>query len=211
MKYFAILALVLLTSACQRQGGDDVTKADDAGGSVQQPRTPDYDNPALPQKATPEGPAHDGAVQLTAKEGSNVTGSLALNGAPEGVHIVGAIQGLQPDSEFGFHIHEKGDCSAPDASSAGPHFNPTGQQHGDPGSQAHHAGDMVNIRSNAEGVARVDTTARGATINSGESTDVMGRAVVVHEKPDDYKTQPSGNSGKRIACGVIEKAPEPQA
>lgn len=200
MKQIPLLALLLLTAACQRQ--DDQAK-------VSNPRVPDYENPALPQKATPDGPAHDGDAQLAPTQGNNVAGSVALNGAPEGVHIVGAIQGLKPDSEFGFHVHEKGDCSAPDASSAGPHFNPTSQPHGDPNGPAHHAGDMVNIRSNAEGVAQVDTTARGATINTGESTDVMGRAVVVHERADDYKTQPSGNSGNRVACGVIQKAEAP--
>jgi Cu-Zn family superoxide dismutase len=132
-----------------------------------------------------------------------------LTGAPDGVHITGAIQGLKPDSEVGFHIHEKGDCSAPDGSSAGAHFNPTQQQHGHPESESHHAGDMINLRADSSGVAQVDTTARGATINSGESTDVIGKAVIVHEGPDDYTSQPSGNSGSRVACGVIAAAQRP--
>ena len=92
-----------------------------------------------------------------------------------------------------------GAVSAPDGSSAGAHFNPTQAQHGNPTGAAHHAGDMVNIRSNAEGVAQVDTTAAGMALNGDPNTDVMGKAIVVHESPDDYTTQPSGNSGKLAA------------
>jgi Cu-Zn family superoxide dismutase len=106
-------------------------------------------------------------------------------------------------------VHEKGDCSAPDGSSAGGHFNPTQAQHGNPTGSAHHAGDMVNIRSDKEGVAQVDTTAAGTTLHGDSNTDIIGKAIVVHEGPDDYATQPSGNSGKRVACGVIA-APSPQ-
>src|SRR5918999_819304 len=99
----------------------------------------------------------------------------------ERVRISGAIQGLKPNSEFGFHIHEKGDCSAPDASSAGAHFNPAQKPHGNPTAAEHHAGDMINLKSNPQGVGQVETTADAATIGSGEPTDVMGKAIVVHE------------------------------
>ena len=115
----------------------------------------------------------------------------------------GSLQGLKPNAEFGFHVHEKGDCSAPDASSAGEHFNPADAQHGNPSGEAHHAGDMLNVKSDAQGLAQVDVHASGATLHSGQPTDVLGRAVVLHEKADDYATQPSGDSGARIACGVI--------
>jgi Cu-Zn family superoxide dismutase len=192
-------SVLLLVSACTREDGSQVT----------QPKEPDYESPALAQKAEPDGPPHDASVQLAPTQGNQVTGSLVLTGAPDGVHITGAIQGLKPDSEVGFHIHEKGDCSAPDGSSAGAHFNPTQQQHGHPESESHHAGDMINLRADSSGVAQVDTTARGATINSGESTDVIGKAVIVHESPDDYTSQPSGNSGSRVACGVIAAAQRP--
>jgi Cu-Zn family superoxide dismutase len=113
------------------------------------------------------------------------------------------VQGLKPDSEFGFHFHEKGDCSAPDATSAGAHFNPTNQQHGSPQGQPHHAGDMLNVKSDAQGVAEVSIDNADVSLHTGQPNDVVGKALVMHAKPDDYKTQPSGDSGDRIACGVI--------
>ena len=122
------------------------------------------------------------------------------------MHLSGSVQGLAPDAEFGFHIHEKGDCSAPDASSAGAHFNPSNAQHGNPAGETHHAGDMFNAKSDTQGVARIEVDVTGVTLGDGQPPDVLGKAVVMHEKPDDYATRPSGNSGARIACGVIVPA-----
>ena len=121
----------------------------------------------------------------------------------DSIHVTGALLGLPPNTEVGFHIHEKGDCSAPDASSAGGHFNPTNTEHGDPQGAMHHGGDMLNAKSDAQGTAQVDVVASGVSLTSGQPDDVHGKAIVLHEKRDDYKTQPSGDSGKRIACGVI--------
>lgn len=185
------ISLTLLLEACSREQPEDA------------PRAPDSASPAVAEETAPAELAQEAVVQIAPTLGNTVTGSLALAQSPEGVRIAGSVQGLKPDAEFGFHVHEKGDCSAPDASSAGAHFNPAQAQHGNPRSGAHHAGDMLNIRSNAEGVAQVDTTAAGTSLHGDPNTDVMGKAVVVHESPDDYSTQPSGNSGKRVACGVI--------
>jgi Cu/Zn superoxide dismutase len=173
------------------------------------PRQPDTAAPTMAEKATPAESAAEAVAQIAPTQGNTVTGALALAQSPEGVHITGSIQGLKPDAEFGFHVHEKGDCTAPDGSSAGGHFNPTQAQHGNPTGATHHAGDMLNIKSNGEGVAQVDVTAAGTSLHGDPGTDVMGKAIVVHESPDDYTTQPSGNSGKRVACGVIA-APSPQ-
>jgi len=191
------LAATLSLAACSKQQPEGA------------PRQPEPTTAAPAEKATPAEPASEAVVQVAPTQGNTVTGALALGSSPQGVHITGSIQGLKPDAEFGFHVHEKGDCSAPDGSSAGGHFNPTQAQHGNPTGASHHAGDMVNIRSNGEGVAQVDATATGTTLHGDPGTDVMGKAIVVHESPDDYATQPSGNSGKRIACGVIA-APSPQ-
>lgn len=166
-------------------------------------REPEPTTAAPAEKTTATEPAAEAAAQIAPTQGNTVTGSVALNTSPQGVRITGAIQGLKPNAEFGFHVHEKGDCSAPDGSSAGGHFNPTQAQHGNPTGSSHHAGDMVNIKSNSEGVAQVDTTAAGTTLHGDSTTDILGKAIVVHEGPDDYTTQPSGNSGKRVACGVI--------
>jgi superoxide dismutase, Cu-Zn family len=191
------IAATLLLAAC--------SKEQPAGA----PREPEPTTAAPAEKTTPSEAASEAAAQIAPTQGNTVTGSVALSSSPQGVRITGAIQGLKPNAEFGFHVHEKGDCSAPDGSSAGGHFNPTQAQHGNPTSGAHHAGDMPNIKSNAEGVAQVDTTAAGTTLNGEQTTDIMGKAIVVHEGPDDYTTQPSGNSGKRAACGVIAAASSP--
>lgn len=186
-----VINLAVLLTAC--------SKEQPAGA----PRTPDAAPPTAAEKATPAEPASEAAAQIAPTQGNTVNGSVALAQSAEGVHITGSVQGLKPDADFGFHVHEKGDCSAPDGSSAGGHFNPTQAQHGNPASGAHHAGDMMNIHSNGEGIAQVDTTAAGTTLHGGAATDIMGKAIVVHESADDYTTQPSGNSGKRVACGVI--------
>jgi Cu-Zn family superoxide dismutase len=142
-------------------------------------------------------------VQLASTQGNTANGGLKISAAGTGVRISGMVQGLKPDSEFGFHFHEKGDCSAPDATSAGAHFNPTNQQHGSPQGQPHHAGDMLNVKSDAQGVAEVSIDNADVSLHTGQPNDVVGKALVMHAKPDDYKTQPSGDSGDRIACGVI--------
>lgn len=140
---------------------------------------------------------------MAAKSGSKVAGTLEMMTMGKGVHVMGTLTGLAPNQSFGFHVHEKGDCSAADASSAGGHFNPTAQPHGSTETAAHHAGDMDNIQSDDEGTARVSFHIENVGLANGSATDISGRALVVHAKPDDYKTQPSGNSGDRIACGVI--------
>ena len=141
-------------------------------------------------------------VQLEPRSSSTVTGSLKLRQKAEGVQITGEVRGLSPASAHGFHVHEKGDCSAADASSAGPHFNPQGSPHGKMGVAPHHAGDMPNIVSDKRGAAQVDVLVPGATLTPGPAS-IAGRAVVVHRDPDDYSTQPAGNAGPRLACGVI--------
>ena len=141
---------------------------------------------------------------LSARSGSSVTGALHVMRMGDGVHVTGEISGLAPGSTHAFHIHEKGDCSAADATSAGGHFNPTGQPHGNAqGSGAHHLGDQANLVADARGTVRVDAHFSGVSLGTGASDDVMSKAIVIHADPDDYTSQPAGNAGKRIACGVI--------
>lgn len=142
-------------------------------------------------------------VGLTSASDSTVRGLLTATPSADGVRLAGMIEGLPPNTEHGFHIHETGDCSAPDASSAGGHFNPTDEPHGRAGAGEHHGGDADNLVSDADGFAEVDTDFVGLTLGDGAPTDVLGRAVVVHADPDDYVGQPAGNSGARVACGVI--------
>lgn len=140
---------------------------------------------------------------MTPASASLVSGTLAVTAVAGGVRVTGELGGLQPGSPHAIHIHEKGDCSAVDATSAGGHFNPRQQAHGRAGQGAHHGGDMDNIVANASGVAMVNVHARGVVLGGGAGNDAIGRAVVVHAKRDDYVSQPAGDAGARVACGVI--------
>jgi len=194
---FALFASLAL-AACRPDPGD-AALGDPASSAPPASMDQDMAGAGMDESAaSPTASAH-----LAPTRGHKVSGMLSLSQSSTGVHITGAIQDLPPEAEFGFHVHEKGDCSAPDASSAGAHFNPDQQPHGDPGGDSHHAGDMLNLRSDAQGMAQVDTIVHGVSLHSGGAADLIGKAIVVHENPDDYTTQPSGDSGARIACGVI--------
>lgn len=146
-------------------------------------------------------------VHLAATAGNSASGTMTVTSVDGGVRFLGRLTGLEPGSTHGVHVHEHGDCTASDASSAGGHFNPTGSEHGDPQGMTHHAGDIANQSADAHGGVDVDVTVHGVTLGTGLDDDVLGRALVVHADPDDYTTQPSGNSGVRIACGVILRKP----
>lgn len=145
-------------------------------------------------------------AMLMPTEGNETRGELTLAPGEDGVHITGSITGLPPDTKHGFHIHETGDCSAPDGKSAGGHFNPMSMPHGDMTDDEHHAGDMPNIESNGEGMAEVDLSVPGVELGTGSDVDVMGKAFIVHASEDDYTSQPTGAAGARLACGVITEA-----
>ena len=161
---------------------------------------------APPPKAKPVAAvsaAQAGSVNLASSSGSLVSGKVTLRAMGDGVHLTGTVGGFAANSQHGIHVHEKGDCSAVDASSAGGHFNPAATVHGRAGSGAHHAGDMDNLLADGDGVARVDIHLQDVTLGGGAANDIAGRALVVHLAPDDYRSQPAGNSGARVACGVI--------
>ena len=141
---------------------------------------------------------------LESKSDSSVTGLLTISQHENGISIKGEVNGLKPNSVHAFHIHEKSSCSTPDASSAGGHFNPENKKHGAPQSQKSHAGDLGNIRADENGVVKIDkkvTSLKLYPLNDKHS--VLGKTFIVHEHMDDLKSQPSGNAGSRIACGMI--------
>lgn len=146
--------------------------------------------------------AQNASVTLQPTQGNAAKGTLSLMTMGGGVHVRGTITGL-PAGKHGFHIHEKGDCSAPDASSAGGHFNPDNKKHGAPDAAEHHAGDLGNIEADASGSAKVDMHVNGLTLGSGANS-ATGKAFIVHAAADDLQTQPTGNAGARLACGVIQ-------
>lgn len=140
------------------------------------------------------------SAELEPRSGSNVHGIVEFTEGWGGVRVIGEVWGFASGSK-GFHIHEKGDCSDPKAMSAGGHYNPNKTKHGAPGSG--HVGDLGNLVFNNSGSARIDMKIRGVSIVKGASDSIIGRALVVHASQDDMKTDPTGNAGGRVACGVI--------
>jgi len=136
---------------------------------------------------------------LSSASGSKVTGTVTFTKTGDTVQVVADVTGLTP-GKHAFHIHEFGDCSAADASSAGSHFNPTKKPHGAPDAAEHHVGDMGNLEADSTGKAHLELKSNMLKF-SGE-TSILGRSVIVHEKVDDW-SQPVGNAGGRVACGVI--------
>lgn len=168
---------------------------------------PREDTTGAPPATTAATPARSQAsraeIALAPASASLVSGKLTAVPMGAGVHLAGEVGGLAPGAAHAIHVHEKGDCSAVDASSAGAHFNPDGAPHGRAGQGPHHAGDMDNLSADARGVARVNAHLTGVTLGDGGARDIAGRAVIVHAQPDDYRSQPTGNAGARVACGVI--------
>ncbi|MGE5425179.1 MAG: superoxide dismutase family protein [Syntrophothermus sp.] len=140
------------------------------------------------------------SCEINPTQNSRVSGTVTFTETASGIMIVADLTGL-PKGSHGFHIHEKGDCTAPDGSSAGGHFNPSQHQHGNRDSEMRHTGDMGNIEADSSGKAHLEYLDKMMTFD-GENS-IIGRSVIVHEKADDYKTQPTGNSGARIGCGII--------
>lgn len=138
---------------------------------------------------TKDSEAHGSAIFI--REGDKVTLQVSLENTPPGVHAV--------------HLHEKGDCSAEDASSAGGHWNPTGVEHGKWGTDPFHLGDVGNVTVGDDGKGSLTLTTELWSMGSGEDNDVLGHAVIVHAGADDFQTQPTGAAGGRIACGVVKE------
>jgi superoxide dismutase, Cu-Zn family len=152
------------------------------------------------------GPKEQAVAEINPTQGNKAHGTVTFTKVKDGIQIEADITELTPGSH-GFHLHEKGDCSAPDCMSAGGHFNPAGMPHGGPHSLRRHAGDFGNLVANEDGNAHLKFVDPLLTFNGPSS--ILGRAVVIHAQPDDMATQPTGNSGPRVACGVIQK-PQPQ-
>lgn len=133
-------------------------------------------------------------------EGNMVHGTVTFTKNTDGIRIVADVEGLTP-GKHGFHIHELGDCSAIDASSAGGHFNPDGMPHGAPNDMNRHVGDLGNLVADEEGEAHYERT--DSFIDFSGDHSIIGLSVVIHAEEDDLTSQPSGAAGPRVACGVI--------
>jgi len=144
---------------------------------------------------------------LAPTKGNSVSGTVNFTQKGDVVLVEAKVNGLKPNGSNGIHIHEKGNCTAADASSAGGHFNPSSSQHGGPAGEARHGGDLGNLQADATGHAQLSIQVSGISLGT-EPNSISGRAVIVHAGADDLKTQPSGNSGARVACGLISKNPD---
>ena len=161
----------------------------------------DATSPA-PAVAAPAAAPRSIEVPIEAKSGSKLSGKAVLTETEGGVHVVLALEGLEA-GEHGAHVHEKGDCSAADGASAGGHFNPASKDHGLPGTDKRHLGDLGNITIAKDGKGSLDITAPGANLKANDPLSFVGRAIIVHAKKDDGG-QPTGNAGGRVGCGVIK-------
>lgn len=205
LRSLSLVIPLLMLSGCDRPAEPIEPVASGSGMSSTPASVPvDAAPPATPP-LTSTAPAAVSTAQalLMPTQGRTAGGEISFQSEESGLRITGRVTGLTASATHGFHIHEIGDCSAPDASSAGGHFNPTSLPHGQVGADPHHAGDMPNLQADAQGEVAVDLLLPSLEIGSSGPRDVLGRAVVVHEQADDYATQPAGNSGARIACGVI--------
>ncbi len=159
--------------------------------------------------SSPPAPPAKGAARvltkafalLEATKGNQATGSVQFSQEGDKVLVIATVHDLVPNSVHGFHVHATGDCSSGDGMSAGGHFNPDDRPHGAPDAP-HHAGDMPQLKADANGVASSTFVLRGVSVSAGAHS-IVGKGLIVHQGPDDYTTQPTGNSGARIACGVV--------
>lgn len=144
-------------------------------------------------------------ADLADSKGAKV-GTATLKETPKGVSLALQVSNLPPGIH-GFHIHTVGVCEPPDFKSAGGHFNPEGKKHGWENPEGHHAGDLQNLTVDAKGKAKLKVVIPGVTLGDGPNSlfHPQGTALVIHAAPDDLKTDPAGNAGPRIACGVISK------
>lgn len=149
-----------------------------------------------------------GIATVVPTEGNSVAGTVTFTAVDDGVRVQAQLTGLT-EGRHGFHVHQWGDCSAPDGTSAGGHFNPHGSDHAGPDADRQHVGDLGNITADADGTASYDAVIAYLAF-SGEN-NIIGRGLIVHADEDDLVSQPTGAAGARQGCGVIgiDAAPQP--
>jgi Cu-Zn family superoxide dismutase len=152
------------------------------------------------QSMSPSGPKASATLEPT--KGSTVRGNAIFAQMGDKVRVTASVSGLKPNGEYGFHIHEAGDCSSGDGMSTKGHFNPHNKQHAHAGVAERHAGDLPSLKSDGNGNASLSADLDIITVSPGPAS-VVGRGLIVHVQPDDFKTQPTGNAGARSACAVI--------
>ena len=155
------------------------------------------------QSMPADAPRASASLQPT--KGSTVRGTVNFVQIGDKVRVTASVSGLKPSGEYGFHIHEAGDCSSGDGMSTKGHYNPLGKSHAHHGTTERHAGDLPSLKSDAGGNASLTIDLDVITVAAGP-TSIVGRGLIVHVQPDDFKTQPTGNAGARSACAVIQRS-----
>ncbi|MBT2582681.1 superoxide dismutase family protein [Planococcus sp. ISL-109] len=201
-----LLGLVLLLAACGDDTDEPPTETDGAGDAQEEEVEGEEETPPEGSEADPEDSSE---IQMLTVEFLNVDGdaigTAELTEEDTGVLVKLNVEGLEPGTH-GIHFHEEGLCEAPDFESAGGHFNPTGASHGHDNPDGPHAGDLKNIEVADDGTSMDELTAENLTLQIGEDNSLLkegGTALVIHASADDGQTDPSGDSGDRIACGVV--------
>ena len=156
-------------------------------------------------QTTGDQPIVKAVAVLYPTSGNKAAGVVTFTKKANGIEVVADVEGLSPGLH-GFHVHQYGDCSAPNGDSAGGHFNPEGMRHGAPTSKERHVGDLGNTTADKDGKAHLEWTDNLMTFEGRDS--IIGRGLIVHAGPDDLTSQPAGNAGPRVACGVIGIAPK---
>lgn len=183
-----IAGLALLGLACQGCGGEARPPVEPVATSAPQGAAETYRRAVA--YIDPLGDSGVDGTAMFVLEKGQITLQLDVSGMPPGPHAV--------------HLHEHGDCSAPDGSSAGAHWNPSDHAHGRWGEGAHHLGDIGNVEIDADGTGSYSMTTDRWELGTGSAIDIIGRSVIIHAAPDDFATQPTGAAGGRIGCGVVE-------
>jgi Cu-Zn family superoxide dismutase len=200
LNYFLFLGAASIAMACGSGSSNSGEELNDSLGIA--PGSPNEMNHDMGSDNQTSGAT--AMATISSASGSEVTGTATFTQLEDGkVNLVLNVENLTP-GEHAVHLHEKGDCSAPDATSAGPHWNPTGDEHGKRGENGFHAGDISNITVGEDGVGTVDMDVEGWTIGDSADSDILNKAIIIHADPDDFTSQPAGAAGARVACGVIQ-------
>lgn len=199
INYFLFLGAASLMVACGSGTNNTGEELSDSLGIA--PGSPAEVNDNL---GTSDDTELTAIAEISAASGSNVTGTATFTQSGDGpVRMVIRVENLTP-GEHAIHLHETGDCSAPDATSAGAHWNPTDDPHGKRGENGFHAGDIDNLVAGEDGVATLEMEFDDWSIGGSDDTDILNKAVIIHADADDFESQPAGAAGGRVACGVIQ-------
>lgn len=196
----SILMVLFVFAACSNK--PDEERGTSAEGEAPTPAEAPSSTP--PPAAPAAGPSATATLQGSPDD-TDFSGTVTFHQAGSGVHVVAELAGVDTPGKHGFHVHETGECShgtdGKHFTSAGGHFNPTNSEHACPPTEPRHAGDLGNVEVGANGSGRMEMTTTGLSLSGPNS--VVGKAILLHTGEDDCKTQPTGNSGDRFACGVV--------